>query len=198
MRKSGKTHDDIVGTAHLDLEPGVLPASHLYRLLAECFDIIERKHIDAPDLYRAAGNKEELDALYQYYWNYRRLDTNGASDFASLASLAKSAVRRLTEQKEDGLFSDTLLDELQRFFRDCGPEFTATEKSKIHTLLEKHTSRQQLSLIIMIIVHLSLLVKHTPNCTCRSLEICWNPTLLGPYRFLRYNGIISSLITAFM
>lgn len=104
MRKSGKTHDDIVGTAHLDLEPGVLPASHLYRLLAECFDIIERKHIDAPDLYRAAGNKEELDALYQYYWNYRRLDTNGASDFASLASLAKALFDDSQSRRRTGCF----------------------------------------------------------------------------------------------
>lgn len=198
MRRSGKTHDDILGTAHLEVEPGILPLSHLYRLLAECFDIIERRHIDAPDLYRAAGNKEELDTLYRYYWNYRRLDASSSLDFMSLASLAKGAVRRFTEQKEDGLFSNALLDDLQKLFRECGSEFTAAEKNKVHVLLEKHTSRQQLSLIVTIIVHLSLLIKRAPDCTCRSLEICWNPTLLGPYRFLKYNGIIGSLISAFM
>lgn len=198
MWKCGKTHDDIVGTAHLDAEPGVLPISHLYRLLAECFNIIERRHIDAPDLYRAAGSKEELDSLYQYYWDYRRLDTGDNLDFMCLTSLAKSAVRRFTEQKEDGLFSDALLDELQALLKDCGPEFTAMEKGKIYAILEKHTSRQQLSLIMMIIVHLSILVKRAPDCTCRSLEICWNPTLLGPYRFLKYNGVVSRLISAFI
>lgn len=193
-----KTYDDILSTAHLDTEPGVLPHSHLYRLLAECFSIIERRYLNAPDLYRTAGSKEEVDALYRYYWNYRRLDVDGELNFMSITSLAKIAVRKMTEQREDSLFPDALLEKLGICFKNLGPKFTPAKKVEVYTILEKHASRQQLSLIITIVTHLSVLIKRAPSCTCKSLELCWMPTLLGPYRFARHGSIVQGLIQAFL